>query len=88
VADKLIKKSWLQKIGFFADERFLCENNLFGGGRISREETPIDEATIAKVRIVRILGCQRQNLKCKKCQLKQKLISSFISNKVFRILNE
>jgi len=58
MTDKFIEESRLQKIGLLADQRLLGQDDLLGGGRIRGEQTPVDEAAIAKVWIVGILRGQ------------------------------
>ena len=58
MTDKFIEESRLQKIGLLADQRLLGQDDFFSGGRIRGQQTPVDEAAIAKVWIVGILRGQ------------------------------
>ena len=61
MTDQLVQECWLQKIGFFADEWLLCQDDLFGSCGIGRQEAPIDVAPVPEIRVVRVLGGKRQD---------------------------
>ena len=55
VTDQLVKQSRLQQISFLGDEGLLSQNNFLGSGRVSRQQSPVDVATVSQVRVVTVL---------------------------------
>ena len=43
-------------------ERFLSEHDLLGGGGVSTEQPPVDEASVPEVRVLALLSGERENL--------------------------
>ena len=44
------------QVSLLADERFVCQHDLLGGGGVGGEESPVDKAAVTQVRIVAVLG--------------------------------
>ena len=63
VADELVEQRRLQQVRLLRDERLLGQHHLLGGGRVGRQQAPVDEAAVAQVRVVRVLGGQAENLR-------------------------
>jgi len=55
MTDQLVEQSRLQQVSFLRDERLLGQNNLLGGGRVGRKQSPVDVATISQVWVVAVL---------------------------------
>ena len=55
MTDQLVQECWLQKIGFFADEWLLCQDDLFGGCGVGGQEAPVDVAPVPEIGVVRVL---------------------------------
>merc|ERR1719237_1057320 len=56
VTDQLVQQSRLQQISLLRDKRLLCEDNILGGGRISAEQPPVDEASVPEVGVLALLS--------------------------------
>jgi hypothetical protein len=61
VADELVQKGRLQKVRLLGDERFLAKDNGLGSCGVRKEQTPVNVATVAKIRVVRLLGGERES---------------------------
>ena len=55
VADELVEERRFDEVGLLGDERFLRQHHLLSGGRIRRQQPPVDVATVAQVRVVAVL---------------------------------
>ena len=62
MTNQLVQQCWLDQIGFVGNKRTLGKDDVFGGGRISWQETPVNVATIAQIGIVGVLRCQWEDL--------------------------
>lgn len=60
VTDQLIQQGRLNQIRLLGDEGLLCQHHFLGSYRISREQTPVDVATVPQVRIIRVLWEMQQ----------------------------
>ena len=56
MADKFVQKGGFDQIGLVGDEGAFGQNDVFCRGWVSRKKSPINVATVAQIRIVRILG--------------------------------
>lgn len=62
VANQLVEERRLEQVRFLGYQRLDREDDLLRGGRVGAEQPPVDEAAIAKVRIVRILRGEAQHV--------------------------
>ena len=55
MANELVEESGLKKIGFLGDQGLLAEHDGLGGGRVGKQQTPVNVSAITKIRVVGLL---------------------------------
>ena len=55
MADEFVQERRFDEVCLLGDERFLSQHHLLRGGRVRRQQPPVDVAAVAQVRVVAVL---------------------------------
>ena len=59
VTDQLVQQRGLQKIRLLRDQWLLGQNHILGSRRVRGQQSPVDVATVTKIRVVAVLLVER-----------------------------